>query len=347
MKRITVTLGAGHGGYDFGTVSPSGLAEKSVTLHIARCIRRRLDRAGAFETLLIRPADRYVPTQLRASLIGGLGSDCHVELHADLLGQTPRSAAVWYRDSCAEDARVAVRLSALLAADCGGCADCGARAWRGLPGAPPPGSGASERFENYYRLLEAIPGARHAFYCEIGLPGRPADARRCAQKAARAVARALCALFSVPFPVLCLTPRGAEDFRPDTRMTPVYLGGGLYHIRAGPSGRAARLGVARGMIYTGVYARENGWLRVDPDENVFLTEAAVDDAPGNIAGDDGACSLERMREGEYYVTAGPREGDVLLGTAAGAPLFFTRQVSGRRRIFFCDRFGYVGPEAWR
>ena len=77
-----VVLDAGHGGSDKGVVSESGLAEKSVTLEIARRAKAILE-AGGLEVLLTRDDDRFVSAEMRARVANEGKADVFVSVHAN------------------------------------------------------------------------------------------------------------------------------------------------------------------------------------------------------------------------------------------------------------------------
>jgi N-acetylmuramoyl-L-alanine amidase len=83
LQVRTIVIDPGHGGRDPGTVGPTGLTEKAVTLDVARRLRDRLDRHGAFEVLLTRDDDRAVGLDDRVALANGAGADLYVSVHVN------------------------------------------------------------------------------------------------------------------------------------------------------------------------------------------------------------------------------------------------------------------------
>ena len=77
-KRIIV-LDPGHGGQDSGARGPNGVAEKSVTLSLARLIAAEL--GNDFNVALTRDDDYHVPLENRPALANNLKADIFISLH--------------------------------------------------------------------------------------------------------------------------------------------------------------------------------------------------------------------------------------------------------------------------
>jgi len=78
----TVVIDAGHGGADRG-VEAGGLAEKRLTLELARLLRDELERGGIARVVLTRDDDREIPAQRRAEAANRARADLFVSLHFD------------------------------------------------------------------------------------------------------------------------------------------------------------------------------------------------------------------------------------------------------------------------
>jgi len=78
----TVVIDAGHGGSDHG-VEAGGLAEKWLTLELARLLRDQLERGGIARAVLTRDDDRAIPAQRRAEAANRVRPDLFVSLHFD------------------------------------------------------------------------------------------------------------------------------------------------------------------------------------------------------------------------------------------------------------------------
>lgn len=77
-----VVLDPGHGGSSPGTLTPSGLTEKEITLDVARRLRRLLE-AQSFEVLLTRERDVEVSLEERTRFANRSGADLFVSLHVN------------------------------------------------------------------------------------------------------------------------------------------------------------------------------------------------------------------------------------------------------------------------
>jgi N-acetylmuramoyl-L-alanine amidase len=107
--RPIVVIDPGHGGRDPGAVSISGsVAEKDLTLALARELRRRLVESGRVRVALTRDDDHYRTLEQRADVARGLGASLFLSLHMDS-APTPlaRGASVYSLSDVASDADAA------------------------------------------------------------------------------------------------------------------------------------------------------------------------------------------------------------------------------------------------
>ncbi|NJD19722.1 MAG: N-acetylmuramoyl-L-alanine amidase [Gemmatimonadetes bacterium] len=84
--RRVVVIDAGHGGEDPGAVSRSGIREKTVALGVARAMAEELRKSGAFEVVMIRDGDTFVPLWdrgARATSAKGERYGIFVSIHAN------------------------------------------------------------------------------------------------------------------------------------------------------------------------------------------------------------------------------------------------------------------------
>jgi N-acetylmuramoyl-L-alanine amidase len=86
---FTAVIDPGHGGELAGALSPSGDAEKTLTLQIARRIKRRLEQLGG-RVVLTRATDTRVPLASRAAVANAIRADLFVSIH---LNSMPTEAA--------------------------------------------------------------------------------------------------------------------------------------------------------------------------------------------------------------------------------------------------------------
>ena len=107
--RPIVVIDPGHGGRDPGAVSVSGaIAEKQLTLALARELRDRLVERGRVRVALTRDSDRYLSLEERAGVARGLGASLFLSLHMDSApNPLARGASVYSLSDVASDAEAA------------------------------------------------------------------------------------------------------------------------------------------------------------------------------------------------------------------------------------------------
>jgi N-acetylmuramoyl-L-alanine amidase len=107
--RPIVVIDAGHGGRDPGARSVSGeVAEKDMTLALARELRDDLVRRGRVRVAMTREDDRYLTLDDRAALARRLGAAMFVSLHMDSApNPLARGASVYSLSDVASDAEAA------------------------------------------------------------------------------------------------------------------------------------------------------------------------------------------------------------------------------------------------
>lgn len=349
MNAIVVTLGAGHGGHDLGTVSPSGCAEKNFTLSAARQAAMALAATGRFDPALVRSGDWYADIGRRARAAELLHSHCHVELHADLSASLPKGAAVWFSADRPRDRLPAADLSRRIARVCR-VPDCGARPrydFGSLLGAP---AGA----EDYYALLEKAVGPGrgpgHVLYCEYALPpGRFDTEYRLRQAAARLgleTARAVAELFGVRLAPR-LRPPAVPDETWEPAAHPVRLRRGLYYARAGPGPGYPSVHIVCGRIVTDCLEEKNGWFAV-PGQGatcVWLSRLALDDRPPRVTEGPERVEVTR-RDGFSLVLAEPEPGAALLGAVGPGTRLAVRRLPGYRLFCYGGWEGYLPDDAF-
>ena len=118
--RPLVVLDPGHGGRDPGAASPhGGLAEKDVTLAIARRIRDALAASGRVRVALTRGDDRYLLLQDRYEIARRLSADLFISIHADAAPHNDgaRGATIYTLSEVASDRQAALLAQRQNAAD--------------------------------------------------------------------------------------------------------------------------------------------------------------------------------------------------------------------------------------
>ena len=123
--RPIVVIDPGHGGRDPGAVSVSGaIAEKQLTLALARELRDRLVERGRVRVALTRDSDRYLTLEERAGIARGLGASLFLSLHMDSApNPLARGASVYSLSDVASDAEAARFAAAENAGGIAGAAD--------------------------------------------------------------------------------------------------------------------------------------------------------------------------------------------------------------------------------
>jgi len=83
LKVRRIVIDPGHGGKDTGTIGPTGLQEKDLTLDVAQRLAQLVsDRLGA-EVVLTRSADEFVPLERRTEIANNARADLFVSLHVN------------------------------------------------------------------------------------------------------------------------------------------------------------------------------------------------------------------------------------------------------------------------
>ena len=77
-----VVIDAGHGGRDFGAISPWGIREKDLVLEAAKALRDELKSHGV-GVIMTRNRDRFIPLSRRARIANKREADLFVSIHAN------------------------------------------------------------------------------------------------------------------------------------------------------------------------------------------------------------------------------------------------------------------------
>lgn len=104
-RPFTVVIDPGHGGIDGGARGPSGTIEKSVTLEVARELKKTLEEYENMKVFLTRDADFFLRLDERVRIARQYEADLFVSLHADKVRQKyVRGATVYTLSEKASDA---------------------------------------------------------------------------------------------------------------------------------------------------------------------------------------------------------------------------------------------------
>ncbi len=110
--RPLVVIDPGHGGYDPGAITASGLREKDLTLAIAKSIRDELLAGGRVRVAMTREDDRFLVLGERAKIARSIKGDLFISVHADSAPGTEATGATIYTLSEVASSRNAAALAA-------------------------------------------------------------------------------------------------------------------------------------------------------------------------------------------------------------------------------------------
>ena len=83
QSAFVVVIDPGHGGDDTGAMGPSGLAEKDVTLDVAKRLKARIQSEMDAEVILTRDTDRTMTLDERTAIANHHRADLFVCIHAN------------------------------------------------------------------------------------------------------------------------------------------------------------------------------------------------------------------------------------------------------------------------
>jgi len=83
QSAFVVVIDPGHGGDDTGAVGPSGLAEKDVTLDVAKRLKARIQSEMDAEVILTRDTDKTLALDDRTSIANHNHADLYISIHAN------------------------------------------------------------------------------------------------------------------------------------------------------------------------------------------------------------------------------------------------------------------------
>ena len=99
-----VAVDAGHGGVDPGTISKGGIYEKTITLAMARELKKRMEATGRYRVILTRDRDIFVPLRERVAIARAHGAEMFISLHADANpNRTVRGGSIYTLSEVASD----------------------------------------------------------------------------------------------------------------------------------------------------------------------------------------------------------------------------------------------------
>ena len=96
LEPRRILIDPGHGGHDPGTTSRKGLREKDLVLDISKRVAELL-RTRAFEVLMTRDSDIFIPLEERTAIANSKGADIFVSIHINASRSTrPRGTETYF-----------------------------------------------------------------------------------------------------------------------------------------------------------------------------------------------------------------------------------------------------------
>jgi len=83
MKVGKIVIDPGHGGKDSGSIGYKGMREKTLTLSIAKQLKKEIESRLNVEVILTRDRDVFMPLEQRTALANVKGADLFISLHAN------------------------------------------------------------------------------------------------------------------------------------------------------------------------------------------------------------------------------------------------------------------------
>ncbi len=83
LKVARIVIDPGHGGFDTGTIGPTGLEEKNVVLDIGLRLRKLIETQTNSEVFMTRSTDKFVPLEERTAIANEDRADLFISIHAN------------------------------------------------------------------------------------------------------------------------------------------------------------------------------------------------------------------------------------------------------------------------
>ena len=119
LKIGKIMIDPGHGGHDTGTIGPTGLQEKDLTLDVAQRLGKLIEQKLGAEVVYTRTDDTFVPLEERTAMANQAKADLFVSIHANSSSDSAaRGVETYYLNltDSAEAREVAARENALAQA---------------------------------------------------------------------------------------------------------------------------------------------------------------------------------------------------------------------------------------
>jgi N-acetylmuramoyl-L-alanine amidase len=83
LKIGRIVIDPGHGGHDFGTIGPGGLAEKDLCLDVSLRLGKLIEEKLGSQVIYTRDDDTFVPLENRTALANQKQADLFISIHAN------------------------------------------------------------------------------------------------------------------------------------------------------------------------------------------------------------------------------------------------------------------------
>jgi N-acetylmuramoyl-L-alanine amidase len=83
LKMSRVVIDAGHGGYDTGSIGPTGFTEKELVLDVAKRLKTLIESEMGAEVIMTRTEDVFVPLESRTQIANKEEADLFISIHAN------------------------------------------------------------------------------------------------------------------------------------------------------------------------------------------------------------------------------------------------------------------------
>lgn len=83
LKVARIVIDPGHGGFDTGTIGPSGLEEKDLVLDVGLRLRKLIETETNSEVFMTRSTDKFIPLEERTAIANEDGADLFISIHAN------------------------------------------------------------------------------------------------------------------------------------------------------------------------------------------------------------------------------------------------------------------------
>jgi len=101
---LRIVLDAGHGGWDLGTVGPTGLLEKDLVLDVVARLGSMLERRLGAEVIYTRQDDNYISLEKRAEIANFSQAEVFLSVHANYSDYTTaRGVETYFTNTYSSD----------------------------------------------------------------------------------------------------------------------------------------------------------------------------------------------------------------------------------------------------